>query len=257
MDIIVYVVVAIIALGVGAAVGYYYYRRVSQQKVESADVLAKGIIAKAEAKSKELEIQSKEEAIRLRSKAEKELQRKRQELDRHEERLQKRQESLDKRFENIERRERNLNKRQSQIDRRANEIDKLNQERIAELERISSMIKTARRNAMLFLPALLDIRQLPWKELKESVQLRIATRVDFTNNLHRKVFEALDKRLFTEIRELEEDLFGVFVDGGEVCLAVVDREGRPFGIYSAEPSFVDWFGGMMSSAFARLKQVME
>jgi ribonuclease Y len=149
MGYIVVAIVAVLALGVGAAVGYFYYRRASEQKVKSADVLAKGIIANAEAQSKELEIQSKEEAIRLRSQAEKELQRKRQELDRQEERLQSRQESLDKRFENIERRERNLNKRQSQIDRRANEIDKLNQERVAELERISSMTQDEAKELLL------------------------------------------------------------------------------------------------------------
>ena len=149
MNVIGYIIVAIIALLVGVAVGYFYYRRMSEQKVKSADVLAKGIIANAEAKSKELEIQSKEEAIRLRSESEKDINRKRQELDRIEERLQKRQDNLDRRFENIEKRERNLNKRQSQIDRRANEIEKLNEERLNELERISSMSRDEAKGILL------------------------------------------------------------------------------------------------------------
>jgi ribonuclease Y len=149
MNIIGYIVVAIIALLVGVAVGYFYYRRMSEQKVKSADVLATGIIAKAEAKSKELEIQSKEESIRLRGEAEKEINRKRQELDRVEERLQKRQENLDRRFENIEKRERNLNKRQSQIDRRANEMEKLNEKKLDELERVSSMSRDEAKQMLL------------------------------------------------------------------------------------------------------------
>ncbi|MBN1218761.1 MAG: ribonuclease Y [Anaerolineae bacterium] len=149
MDILGYILVAVITLVLGAAGGYFYYRQVSEQKVKSADVLAKGIIAEAEAKSKELELQSKEEAIRLRGEAEKEINRKRQELDRIEERLQRRQESLDRRFENIEKRERNLNKRQSQIDRRANEIEKLNEERLAELERVSSMSRDEAKEMLL------------------------------------------------------------------------------------------------------------
>jgi ribonuclease Y len=149
MNVIGYIIVAIIALFVGIAVGYFYHRRMSEQKVKSADILAKGIIAKAEAKSKELEIQSKEESIRLRGEAEKEINRKRQELDRVEERLQRRQENLDRRFENMEKRERNLNKRQSQIDRRANEIEKLNEERLNELERISSMSRDEAKEVLL------------------------------------------------------------------------------------------------------------
>lgn len=141
MEFLIPIIVGVIALAAGAAAGYYYHRNVVDQKIKSADARAQEIVADAEAESKELKIQAKEESIKLRNEVEKENNRKRQELDRQEERLQKRQENLDKRFENLERKERNLNKRQSQIDRRANEIDKLNQERMAELERISAMTK--------------------------------------------------------------------------------------------------------------------
>jgi ribonuclease Y len=134
---------------IGAAIGYYYYRRMSEQKTQSAEVMAKGIIAKAEAEAKELEIQSKEDAIQLRNETEKEINRKRQEVERFEERLQKRQDSMDRRFENIEKRERNLNKRQSQIDRRANEIEQMNEARLAELERISSMTQDEAKQMLL------------------------------------------------------------------------------------------------------------
>ena len=56
---------------------------------------------------------------------------------------------MDKRFENIERKERNLNKRQSQIDRRANEMEKMNEERLAELERISIMSREEAKDLLL------------------------------------------------------------------------------------------------------------
>ncbi len=149
VDILLYIVVGIVGLAAGAIAGYYYFRRVSEQKEQSAEMMAESIIAKAEAKSKELEIQSKEEAIQLRNETEKELQRKRQELERYEERLQKRQDGIDRRFENIEKRERNLNKRQSQIDRRVNEIEKLNEDRLAELERISSLTQDEAKEMLL------------------------------------------------------------------------------------------------------------
>jgi ribonuclease Y len=149
MNIVVPIIVAIIALAIGAAAGYFYHRNITDQKIKSAEARAQDIMAEAEASRKEMGIQGKEEALKLRNETEKEMQRKRQELDRQEERLQKRQENLDKRFENMERKERNLNKRQSQVDKRANEIDKLNEDRLAELERVSTMTRDEAKEELL------------------------------------------------------------------------------------------------------------
>jgi ribonuclease Y len=143
------IVIAIVGAGIGFWGGYYYYRQISGQKIKSAETQAEDIVAKAEARSKELKVQSKEEAIRLRSEGEAELGRKRQELDRQEERLHKRQESLDQRYENLERKERTLNKRQSQLDRRTNEIEKLNEQRLEELERVSGLTSDEAKDELL------------------------------------------------------------------------------------------------------------
>lgn len=139
MEIVIILIASLVSAAVGFAAGYYYYRNVADRKIKTAEARAEEIVAKAEAKSKEMDVQAKEVALRLRNEAEKEIQRKRQELERQEERLQKRQESLDVRLENVDRKERNLNKRQGQIDKRANDLEKLNEERLAELERVSSM----------------------------------------------------------------------------------------------------------------------
>ncbi len=149
MDLIVLIVIAAVSVGIGFAFGYFYHRNISDQKVKSADRQAEEIIAAAEARSKELEVQSKEEAIQLRQEADKEVNRKRQELERQEERLQKRQENLDRRFEGMEKRERLLSKRQSQVDKRAHEVEKLNQQRLAELERVSSLTRDEAKEELL------------------------------------------------------------------------------------------------------------
>jgi len=146
---IVSVIVAIVGLGIGFAAGYIYYRNIVDKKVKSAEAQAEEIISKAEARSKELDVQAKEEALKFRNEAEEEIVRKRRDVERQEERLQKRHESLDKRLENIEKRERNLNKRQSQVDRKANEIKKLNEQRLAELERVSAMTRDEAKEELL------------------------------------------------------------------------------------------------------------
>jgi ribonuclease Y len=139
MEIVIILIAILVGGAAGFAAGYYYYRNVTDRNIKTAEARSEEIVAKAEAKSKEMDVQAKEVALRLRNEAEKEIQRKRQELERQEERLQKRQESLDVRLENVDRKERTLNKRQSQIDKRANDLEKLNEDRLAELERISSM----------------------------------------------------------------------------------------------------------------------
>jgi len=149
MEPVITIVIAIVGLGIGFGIGYYYYRQVSGQTIKTAETQAKEIVTQAEARRKELEVQSKEEAIRLRSEAEEELSRKRQELDRQEERLHKRQENLDGRYENLERKERNLNKRQSHLDKRANEVEQLNQQRLDELERVSSLTRDEAKDELL------------------------------------------------------------------------------------------------------------
>jgi ribonuclease Y len=149
MEPILLIVVAVVGIGVGVAIGYFYHRNVTDQKIKSAEQRAEEIVSKAEARSKELQVQSKEEAIQLRQEVENEVNRKRQELERQEERVQKRQENLERRFENMERRERTLNKRQSQIDKRANEIEKLNQQRLDELERVSSLTRDEAKAELL------------------------------------------------------------------------------------------------------------
>ena len=141
--------VGVVSLAIGGAAGYYYFRTTHERKVKSAELQAEEIIAKAEAKSKELEVQAKDETLRWRNEAEREIQRKRQDLERHEERLQKRQETLEKRLEHLEKKERMLNKRQSQVDKRANELEKLNEDRLAELERVSSMSREEAKEELL------------------------------------------------------------------------------------------------------------
>jgi ribonuclease Y len=149
MDPLLVIISLVVGLAIGIGLGYYYYHHTGDRKIKSVEAQAAEIIAQAETESKEMEARTKEEALQLRNEAEKELRRKRQELERQEERSQKRQETLDKRLENFEKKERTLNKRQSLIDKRANEIEKLNEDRLAELERIANMSRDEAKDLLL------------------------------------------------------------------------------------------------------------
>jgi len=149
MEIVGIVISILIGLALGYAAGYYYYRKSNEKNFRAAEAQAAEIVAKAEAETKELEVKTKEEILQFRTQTEEELARKRRDLERHEERLQKRNENLDKRLENLEKKERILNKRQSQIDKKANQIDRLNEQRLAELERVSAMTRDEAKAELL------------------------------------------------------------------------------------------------------------
>ncbi|RME97703.1 MAG: ribonuclease Y [Chloroflexi bacterium] len=149
METIAFIVEALLALAAGFGAGYMYHRHVVDKQIKSAQERADELLEKAQAESKALTLQAKEEALQIKNEAEQEIARKRKDVERQEERVQKRHENLDKRLETLEKRERVLNKRQSQIDRKANEIEKLNEQRMAELERVSAMTRDEAKQELL------------------------------------------------------------------------------------------------------------
>jgi ribonuclease Y len=143
------VIIALITLFAGIALGYalYYYR--SKQENARLQIKAENIILDAEEKAKEVELQAKDKAIQIRQQADTEASRRRNEVTREEDRLTKRREELDNRTDRLEKREAALNKRQSAIDKRSNEVEEMYANEVNELERISQMSKEEARGVLL------------------------------------------------------------------------------------------------------------
>jgi ribonuclease Y len=149
MDGLAIIVIGLVALAAGVALGYFGRQRFVDSKIKSVEDQARDIIEKAEAARKEMEVQAKEERIQLKDELETEIQRRNQRISKQEERLQQKQESMDKRLESLERRERNLSKRQSSLDHKENELSTLEEQRMKELERITNMTQEEARAELL------------------------------------------------------------------------------------------------------------
>jgi ribonuclease Y len=147
--IVVIVMLSVISVVVGAAFGYALFRLRSKRRVEDAERQAERIVADAETQAKEQRVQTRDEAFKLRNEAERESKQRERELRREEGRLQKQRQSLDERFERLDNRERSLNQRQSALDKRRNELEALEQERVAELERVANMSQDEARDLLL------------------------------------------------------------------------------------------------------------
>jgi len=154
MDILLLLLVGLAALSVGGIVGAYWGRSslLRRQQIEAlselvkAEEQAKAILEKATKDAMSLMEDSENKARERLAEVEAVIARRRNELEREEEAVQRRREQLDKRYEELEKRvsraeqmEQNLNKRQSRLDKKENELLQKEQEKIAELQRISLM----------------------------------------------------------------------------------------------------------------------
>ena len=150
---VITLLVGIVLLIIGAAVGYFVgfdqHKKKTEATIQSAEMRATQIVSEAKAQGKELVLKGKDEVIQLREETEKEMDRRRRDLQRLEERVDKRQEQLDRRSEQVEQREKRLNQRQSTVDKRVKDLEKMEGQHIAEMERISALTQEEAKQLLL------------------------------------------------------------------------------------------------------------
>ena len=139
--IIVYIVVAVIALVIGILAGYIIRKSVGEKAIGSAEQKAKNLILDAENRSetirKEYIMEAKEEAHKLRSDADREIRERRSEISKSERRLIQKEESIDRKLENIEKKEESITNKEQSIISKQKELDHVINQQTEELERIS------------------------------------------------------------------------------------------------------------------------
>ncbi|MGN0712596.1 MAG: ribonuclease Y [Anaerovoracaceae bacterium] len=135
------IIIGLIALVIGALIGYIYRKNVGEKAIGSAEQKARNLILDAENKSetmkKETILEAKEEAHRLRSEAERDARERRAEIQRSERRLIQKEESLDRKIENIEKKEESITKKEQILIDKQKELDGFLARQMEELERIS------------------------------------------------------------------------------------------------------------------------
>jgi len=137
--------VAIVAILIGAAIGYAVARRTigQQQDLQLAEAEArmKARIAEVERETKEKQLEAKEEAVRIREAAENEAREARAQAQHAERRLQTREEHLEHRVEQVQDRERELVHRERSIDDLRAQVDETLKAQLRELERVANMTR--------------------------------------------------------------------------------------------------------------------
>lgn len=151
-SIVLFIILPIIGLLVGAAGGIAVYYLLMKKKVGDAKEIANKMIQEAIAESQTLRkeeiLKGKEEVHKQRSEFDKEMKDRRSEIQRTEQRLlqkedalDKKDESLDRKIENIENTKIELSKREAEINDMKSEISAAHEKMIAEIEKVSGLTR--------------------------------------------------------------------------------------------------------------------
>ena len=149
MTTLYYILIGLVFLGIGLAVGYAVNRSQTLKRQAQQKTRAEDIIRQAEEKAQKAELEARDSALKIVKASEDEVNRRRADLRSEDDRLQKRRVELDSRFEKIDQREQALNKRQSAVDRRANEIEELYDDEMKKLQQISELTRDQARQILL------------------------------------------------------------------------------------------------------------
>ena len=218
--IVLSVVIGVLALAVGALLGYTLKVRVGRGQLEAAERSASRILEEAEAKQREALLEAKEEAIRLRSQVETELKGRRDEVLRLEHRVASKEESLDRKIETLERREHDFTSRQQQLEQQRTQLEELRHRQLQEIERVSGLSAAEARELLL---------QEIDKEIREEASRRIraieAETRETANQRSLEILATAMQRLSTGVVS-ESTVSVVPIPSDEMKGRIIGREGR-------------------------------
>lgn len=148
-----YIIVAVVAVIVGLAIGVIYRKKVAEAAIGSAEEESKRIIndaiKTAENKKREAVLEAKEEIHKMKTEVESEQKERRSELSRQERRLMQKEEAMDKKVEALEQKDELLNRKIKETESAKEEIEAIKQEEIKKLEGISGLTVNEAKDYLL------------------------------------------------------------------------------------------------------------
>jgi len=217
---IVVLISILIALILGAVIGYLYKQNLVEKAKRDQTDEADRLLEAAKEQARELEIQARDQALEVLQKAESDNDRKRNELIKEEDRLQKRREELDNRLDRLEKREQALNKRQSTVDKRANDIERMHSQQMDELQRISQMTVDEARSILLA-----DVERDSRADMARVIrQVEMEAREEGENRARKLIAAAIQRVASDHVVEVTTSV--VEIPSDEMKGRIIGRNGR-------------------------------
>ena len=232
---VMYVVVAIVAAVIGAALALLFAAKSASVKLtqakSEADQVLDGAKKQAETIKKEAEISAKEEVFRIRQAADSEILEKKKaseaeaaqragEIRERENRLLQREESLDRRSDSLDKKEHQLSSEAGQIEKRARDVEELERKHTSELERISGLT-TDEAHKELLDRVRDDVTRQSATIIRESEQ---RTRIECESTARRILATAIQRCASDHVGEVT--LTTVHIPSDDLKGRIIGREGR-------------------------------
>ncbi|MFN8628996.1 MAG: ribonuclease Y [Chloroflexota bacterium] len=211
---------AVIAGVAGVAVGFVVRGVLSGQAVKAAQDKADRIVAEARAQQKDLILEAKDEKLRLQREAEEEARAKRSELQGLERRLLARDEQLDQRADMLEEKARKINDREREVEKQREELSRLNQERVAALEKVSGL--SAEDAKGILLEAIKEEAEHDAVKLARAIERRAK---DEAQDKAREIIVTAMQRVAAD-HTAEHTVTVVHLPSDEMKGRIIGREGR-------------------------------
>lgn len=218
--ILIAVLVALVAVVVGSAIGFQLHNILSAKSQRAVEEASAQQMRRANARSKEILLEAKEQALHVRSEAEKSLNEQRLENQRQQSRLEAREETLQSRVDSLTERESEIQKQRTSLEEDRSELDDLKDQAVEKLESISGLSSS-------------DARQQLLDQAQEDIQYELARRYrdaeleaqDEADDKARYILAASMQRLASSVVS-EATVTAISLPNDEMKGRLIGREGR-------------------------------
>ena len=223
-DVLIYAIIVVISLAIGAVVTWllvnYVITTGAKSTLAEADRKLSDAERQAEALKREAQVEAKDAAIQMRNEADKEIAERRQEVKNLENRLMQREESLDKRLESLDVREHQLSSLNGQLERRQRDMETAEASIQENLEQVARMNIEEARNELLNRVKNDVVRQ----EAKIIREAEEATRSE-ADKKSREILSLAIQRVAAD-HTSEHTVSSVVIPSDDVKGRIIGREGR-------------------------------
>lgn len=238
MEVVLYIVIGIVALGAGIALDRYLLRGILKKQEEASEARSKNIIREAELQAqsivkeaenekKDKELEAKEHFLKLKGDFEAEMNRKKKQVLSNENKLKQREQKLNKLLEQTKRRESEIDtikdslmEQTEIITKRKEEVEKMRQSQVKQLEKIANL--TAEEAQEQLVEALKDEAQTKASSFVKDILDE--AKMSATKAAKKVVIETIQR---TATEHAIENCVSVFhIDSDELKGKIIGREGR-------------------------------
>ncbi|RIK46136.1 MAG: ribonuclease Y [Chloroflexi bacterium] len=218
--VLIALVSALVAGGIGAGFTYLYLRSRANSTVGRAELDAQRLVEEAEAQRREMVLQARDEALRIRDEMDREVVNRRREVERIERRIEQKEEQLEKRTDLVDRREKGLQRKEKELDEREVELQGFKARQEEELQRIAMLTSEQARELLMqrVEEEMVDILNRRVHELEQEAKLEADRRA-------RKILATTIQRIASDY-VAETTVSVVPLPSDDMKGRIIGREGR-------------------------------